>query len=214
MNAAQREKFPSNVFVPVSVMRVVHYSSRAFHDAMQIYQAEFPADSRLSLAKIRTLLKTGQYQLFISQRRREVIGFALVWISRHLAFVHLDYIAVRQDQKGQGIGTALYRWLTTHLQELRPRASLLTLEVDDELVPFYRRSGTQILHKTPYLFPGRFGPLPMHLMVYDRQHRKTLTRTFVQGIIRALYCNLHYRPANDPLLCSFLSHVPLSVQLV
>lgn len=214
MNAARQEKFPPNEFVPVSVVRVVHYSSRSFRDAMQIYQAEFPTDSRLSLAKIRALLKTGQYQLFVSQRDQEVLGFALVWVSHSPAFVHLDYIAVRHDQKGQGIGTALYRWLTAHLQELCPRASLLTLEVDDELIPFYRRSETRVLHKTPYLFPGRFGPLPMHLMVYDQQHRETLTRTLVRDVIRALYHNLHRRSANDPLLRSFLSRIPLSVQLV
>ena len=214
MNAARQEKFPPNEFMPVSVVRVVHYSSRAFRDALQIYQAEFPADSRLSLAKIRTLFKTSQYQLFVSQRDQEVLGFALVWVSHSPAFVHLDYIGVRHDQKGEGIGTALYRWLTTHLQELCPQASLLTLEVDDALIPFYRRSETQVLHKTPYLFPGRFGPLPMHLMVYDRQHRKTLTRPFVQSVIRALYRGLHQRPAGDPLLRSFLPRVPQSVRLV
>ena len=212
MNAVRQEKFPPNAFVPVS--RVVHYSSRAFRDAMQIYQAEFPVDSRLSLVKICTLLKTGQYQLFVSQRDQVVLGFALVWVSHFPAFVHLDYIAVRHDWKGQGVGTVLYRWLTAHLQDLCPRASLLTLEVEDELVPFYRRSETRVLHKTPYLFPGRFGPIPMHLMVYDRQHRKTLTRTLVQGVIRALYHGLHQRPSEDPLLRSFLPRVSQLVRLV
>jgi ribosomal protein S18 acetylase RimI-like enzyme len=197
-----------------SIVRILHYWSQHFREAMQIYHAEFPVDSRLSVAKIRTLLKAGQYQLFVTQEQGTVLGFALIWISHHPAFVHLDYIAVRQEQKGRGIGTLLYRWLTAHLQELCPRASLLTLEVDDELIPFYRRSDTDILAEVPYLFPGRFGPLPMHLMVYDRQRRKTLPRTLVQGVIRALYQGLHHRPAGDPLLRSFLPRVPQSVRLV
>jgi ribosomal protein S18 acetylase RimI-like enzyme len=197
-----------------SIVRIVHYWSRQFQEAMQIYHAEFPADSRLSVAKIRTLLTAGHYQLFVMHEGGEVLGFALIWISRRPAFVHLDYIAVRQEQKGRGVGTVLYRWLTTHLQELCPRASLLTLEVDDELIPFYRRSDTNILSRVPYLFPGRFGPLSMHLMAYDRQRRKTLHRTLVQGVIRALYRGLHHRPVRDPLLCSFLPHVPQSVRLV
>jgi len=197
-----------------SVGRIVHYWSRQFQEAMQIYSVEFPADSRLSVATIRTLLKGGQYQLFVTPEGGTVLGFALIWISHHPAFVHLDYIAVRQEQKGRGVGTVLYRWLTTHLQELCPRASLLTLEVDDELIPFYRRSDTNILARVPYLFPGRFGPLPMHLMAYDRQRRKTLHRTLVQGVIRALYRGLHHRPVRDPLLRSFLPHVPQSVRLV
>lgn len=181
---------------------------------MRIYQREFPADSRLSVATIRTLLKGEQYQLFVTREGETVLGFALVWISLRPAFVHLDYVAVRQEQKGRGIGTALYRWLTTHLQELCPRASLLTLEVGDELIPFYRRSDTHILEHVPYLFPGRFGPLPMHLMVYDHFQRKTLHRPLVRGVIRALYHGLHQRPVGDPLLRSFLSRVPQSVRLV
>ena len=197
-----------------SIVRIVHYWSRWFQEAMRIYRAEFPTDSRLSVATIRTLLTAGHYQLFVTHKGGAVLGFALIWISRRPAFVHLDYIAVRQEQKGQGIGTVLYRWLTSHLQELCPRASLLTLEVEDELIPFYRRSDTYILAQVPYLFPGRFGPLPMHLMVYDRQRRKTLGRTLVQGVIRALYQGLHQRPARDPLLRSFLPRVPQSVQLV
>ena len=197
-----------------SVGRIVHYWSRQFQEAMQIYSVEFPADSRLSVATIRTLLKGGQYQLFVTHEKGTVLGFALIWISRRPAFVHLDYIAVRQGQKGRGVGTVLYRWLTTHLQELCPRASLLTLEVDDELIPFYRRSDTNVLAQVPYLFPGRFGPLPMHLMAYDRQRRKTLPRTLVQGVIRALYRDLHHRPVRDPLLRSFLPRVPQSVRLV
>ena len=197
-----------------SIVRIMHYWSRHFQEAMQIYRVEFPADSRLSVTTIRTLLKAGQYQLFVTHEGGAVLGFALIWISRRPAFVHLDYIAVRQDQKGRGIGTVLYRWLTLNLQKLCPRASLLTLEVDDELIPFYRRSDTDILEKVPYLFPGRFGPLPMHLMVYDRQRRKTLNRALVQGVIRALYQGLHHRPAGDPLLRSFLPCVPQSVRLV
>lgn len=197
-----------------SIVRIVHYWSRQFQEAMQIYHAEFSADSRLAVAKIRTLLTAGHYQLFVMHEGGAVLGFALIWISRRPAFVHLDYIAVRQGQKGRGVGTVLYRWLTTHLQELCPRASLLTLEVDDELIPFYRRSDTNVLARVPYLFPGRFGPLPMHLMAYDRQRRKTLHRTLVQGVIRALYRGLHHRPVRDPLLRSFLPHVPQSVRLV
>lgn len=181
---------------------------------MRIYRTEFLADSRLPVATIHTLLTAGQYQLFVTQEQGTVLGFALIWISRRPAFVHLDYIAVRQEQKGRGIGTVLYRWLTSHLRELYPRASLLTLEVEDELIPFYRRSDTHLLEQVPYLFPGRFSPLPMHLMVYDRQRRKTLDRTLVQGVIRALYCGLHQRPAGDPLLRSFLPSVPQTVRLV
>jgi hypothetical protein len=108
----------------------------------------------------------------------------------------------------------LYRWLTAHLKNLSPRAQLLTLEVEDDLVEFYRRSQTALLQDVPYLFPGPRGPIPMHLMVYDRLKRAILYRKTVQNIIRTLYQGLHHRQADDALLQSFISRVPQQTSLV
>jgi len=195
------------------IARVEQYSSCRFREAMQIYQAEFLVSSRLPIAKIRRLLHTGDYQLFVASHGGQAAGFALVWVCKRPAFVHLDYIAVSHDKKGHGVGTLLYRWLLTHLTSLSPRAALLTLEVDDDLVGFYRRSHTQVLYDVPYLFPGRQGPLPMNLMAYDRLRRSALSRTLVQNVIRALYKGIHHRDAKDPLLQSFLPRVPRRVRL-
>ena len=83
------------------VGRIVHYWSRQFQEAMQIYSVEFPADSRLSVATIRTLLKGGQYQLFVTHEEGTVLGFALIWISRHPAlsiWITLPFDRSRRDE--------------------------------------------------------------------------------------------------------------------
>ena len=180
---------------------------------MRIYHAEFPRDSRLSIAHIRSLLKEGDYQLIVAEEHGQVLGFALIWLCRQPAFVHLDYIAVERQWKGKGVGTALYRWLITHLQDLLPRASLVTLEVDAQLIAFYQRSQTRLLRDTPYVFPGPLGPVPMQLMVYDAQGRTELDRRTVRGIMRALYCGLHQRPPTDASLRWCLSRVPAQIAL-
>ena len=197
----------------MQVTRVEQYYSRHFHEAMRIYVDEFPY-SRLPITKIRALLRTGSYQLIVAQDAGRVPALALLWVSPQPAFVHLDYIAVKHEYKGGGIGTTFYRWLLEHLQELSPRARLLTLEVEDELLGFYRRSQTKVLQNVPYLFPARHGPIPMNLMVYDRIGRKTLSRAVVQEVIRTLYRGIHNRGADDALLRSFISRVPRQVSLV
>ena len=196
------------------VTRVKQYASQRFREAMQIYRTEFPPETRLSVTRIRALLRLGQYQLFIVQDTGRVLAMALLWISVRPAFIHLDYLAVKPEWKGRGIGTAFYRWLAAHLEELSPRAQLLTLEVEEDLIGFYRRSQTRVLHNVPYLFPALHGPIPMHLMVYDRQGRRTLSRAVVQSLIRALYREIHHRGANDALLRSFISRVPRQVSVV
>jgi|SRR6185369_1538625 GNAT superfamily N-acetyltransferase len=180
---------------------------------MRIYMQEFYS-SRLPIAKVRSLLKTGSYQLFVAEEAGRILAMALLWGCTRPVFVHLDYIAVSQEWKGRGIGTAFYRWLVEHLETFAPRAQLLTLEVEDELLNFYRRSQTRILHEVPYLFPASHGPLPMHLMVYDRRGRGTLAGALVQEVIRALYRGIHHRGADDALLRSFISRVPRQVTLL
>jgi GNAT superfamily N-acetyltransferase len=197
----------------LSFSRVEQYYSHRFREAMQIYMSEFRS-SRLPIAKIRSLLRTGSYQLFVGQDAGRVLAMALIWVCTRPAFVHLDYIAVRREWNGRGIGTTFYRWLIECVEKLSSRTQLLTLEVEDDLLGFYRRSQTRVLHDVPYLFPAPHGPMPMHLMVYDRQGRKTLGRTVVQEIIRALYRGIHNRGANDALLRSFISRVPRQVLLV
>jgi len=202
-----------NLCANLRFLRVDQYYSRRFREAIQIYVAEFRS-SRLPVAKIRSLLRTGSYQLFVAQDAGRVVAMVLIWVCPQPAFIHLDYIAVKRERKGQGIGTAFYRWLIDRLGKLSPRARLLTLEVEDDLLGFYRRSQTRVLHDVPYLFPAPHGPIPMHLMVYDRRGRKTLGRTAVQEIIRALYQGIHKRGPDDALLRSFISRVPRQVLLV
>jgi GNAT superfamily N-acetyltransferase len=203
----------NDAFPGFSFCRIEQYSSHRFRQAMRIYLKEFPRDSRLSIDRIRTLLKEGNYQLIVAEKNGQVLGFALIWICRSPAFVHLDYIAVEQKWKGKGIGTALYRWLITHVPDFSPRARLLTLEVEDDLIAFYQRSQTRLLHNLSYQFPGPLGPIPMHLMVHDAQGRTELDRRIVRGVMRALYCGLHRRKPTDPLLHWCLRQVPAKVSL-
>jgi ribosomal protein S18 acetylase RimI-like enzyme len=162
---------------------------------------------------VRELLKEGSYQLLVAQDKQLVVGFALIWICRKPAFVHLDYFAVADEWQGKGIGTMLYRWLTEHLIDFSPHARLLTLEVEDDLIAFYRRSDTHLLQDVPYIFPGVRGPVPMHLMVHDTLGRPTLDRAIVCGVMRGLYCGLHRRDRRDPLLQSCLRTVPAQISL-
>jgi len=197
----------------LSFIRVEQYYSHRFRDVMQIYMAEFHS-SRLPISKVRSLLRTGSYQLFVTQDAERVLAMALIWECSRPAFIHLDYIAVKREWKGRNIGTTFYRWLIKNMGKLSPRTQLLTLEVEDDLLGFYRRSQTRVLHDVPYLFPAPHGPIPMHLMVYDRRRRKTLDRAVVQAIIRALYQGIHNRGPDDALLRSFISRVPRQVLLV
>lgn len=198
----------------LSFVRVEQYASRRFREAMRIYRAEFlSGETSLSMKRIRELLQEGSYQLLVAEDEHQVLGFALIWICRKPAFVHLDYFATVEEWKGKGIGTRLYRWLTEHLADLSPRARLLTLEVEDDLIAFYQRSDTRLLQDVPYLFPGLRGPVPMHLMVYDTLGRTTLDRATVRSVVRGLYCGLHGREARDPWLQTCLKTIPTQISL-
>jgi hypothetical protein len=57
---------PGNLSPKLSFTRIERYYARRFHEAMRIYLSEFH-DSRLPIAKVRSLLKTGSYQLLVAE---------------------------------------------------------------------------------------------------------------------------------------------------
>jgi hypothetical protein len=136
-----------------------------------------------------------------------VLGFALIWISSRPAFVLSGLHRGAQEQRTR-IGTVLYRWLTAHHRGLST-CPLLTLEVEDELIPFYRRSDTNVWRKCRK--PWAVWSLADAPMVYDRQQRRRWTAP-LSGCDSGAVPGHHQRPAADPLLRSLLP-VPQTVRL-
>lgn len=147
--------------------------------AMRIYHDAFPAAQRVADGALLRLVPRGTdepggwiFHLAERPSKRkadkddigsplETVGFAVGLHVSPLGFAYIAYLAVNRDERGSGIGTALFRSLVERWQEARPRPphwvfleverpELAASDEDRELrrrrIHFYERFGCRRIH--------------------------------------------------------------------
>jgi GNAT superfamily N-acetyltransferase len=144
--------------------------------------------------------------MFAGSLDGRVVLMGVLWPIEGTSFVLLDYLAVRKDMRGRGLGTI---FLKNALELNDTPEKHLLMEVEDPTVgddreqrkkriSFYRRSGARTMSGVRYLLPPLgSGPTKM-----------------VRLAICSIYKGLYGRPGDDPLLNSFIDEVPETVELV
>jgi ribosomal protein S18 acetylase RimI-like enzyme len=193
-----------------------------FKDAINIYANSIPAAERQEIEILKERVTTKKEHLFIGRSNREVICMALIWPLRNSEFILLDYLAVKEKYRNQGIGTSLIKSI---LSEYCTNNRSIVIEIEDSKeadkesrsrrVAFYRTNGAKELENVPYILPPLQGiePTKMMLMLFSNNENSIIEGIVVRKLITQIYAELYCREANDPLLSSFIELVPSTVYL-
>ena len=202
--------------------RVTHTTSRLFAKAVAILIQSIPTEEQLPTERLKRLLAQDDYQLYSYHMDGDPVGSALLYVPAGGEFAWLDYMAVRDDTRGRGIGSSLFREIVRLINRDRKAARWLLFEVDDDRegsdcarqtnlrrIEFYRRLGAHLLANVPYRFPNANGlVVPMRLMVYPMRQVSDFTTGVVQRAVQDVFEGIHDRHQDDPLLRWFLERVP------
>ena len=207
------------------LLRVSERDSRLFADSMAIIRGSISEDTQLPQPRLERLLAGGGYQLFAYADGEQAEGAALVYFAEGLRFVWLDYLAIRFDLRGRGLGSALFREIAALAAKRSPPPDWVLLEVDDDRegdeqhqvtcarrINFYQRLEAKLLENVPYRFPCAFAaPIPMRLMVRPLRQDATLTSDDLRSVVREIFGEIHDRGADDDLLRWFEENLPEKV---
>ncbi|HSV48757.1 MAG TPA: GNAT family N-acetyltransferase, partial [Candidatus Acidoferrales bacterium] len=138
-------------------------------------------------------------------------------------FVLLDYMAVKQDYRKQGLGSEflknIYRttgWKNKlFLMEVEDPKKGNNQEIRQRRVYFYRKNGAKILKKVHYILPPLQGntSTDMILLVLAQNRPLWLSGDAIKDLLIQIYRELYSRDETDPLLKSSLDSVPQRVEL-
>lgn len=206
----------------MELVRITDAGSQQFTDCMTVLRESIAGEVQLPEKRLLELLRTGDYQLFVLARAGEILGAALIYLAPKLHFAWLDYMAIAPHQRGQGLGSSLFRGIVDIA--LQNHAEWLLLEVDDDhardhaiqrkRIEFYRRLGARLLLNVPYLFPSAFGePVPMRLMTCPLTQRTELPAEYLDRVVTEVFAKIHRRPGNDPLLLQFRRALPQRIEM-
>jgi ribosomal protein S18 acetylase RimI-like enzyme len=171
-----------------------------------IYEGSFPPYETKPFWYISNALQQGHYSVFVISQDREttshVVAFALLAGLRTSQAMYIEYLAVEETLRGQGIGSHMFRSMFAFFKQTT--TSALVWEVDPpeqsdvnaRRIQFYERLGGHLVEQSKgYGMPNYFkgsGILPLRLMWkpfrYDHaQPTNSELVTFIKDIYETEY---------------------------
>jgi GNAT superfamily N-acetyltransferase len=210
----------------IKLSEITDVASREFQEALEIYNDSFPSNERHMEDVIIDRFQKKLYRIFVVHSGNQVAGMAILYSLSGGDFVLFDYMAVKKEFRGKGIGGDLVKAMIQYVQA-EAKKKYLILEVENPeygnnknerlaRIRFYRKLGIKQLKQVRYILPPLQGTIPteMILMVAPEYPGRILKGTLVKKIMTQLYRELYNRNENDKLLQSFLNDVPEVVELI
>ncbi len=210
---------------PLTLHRLTDSTDPRFTPLLDLYTAAFPPEERKSAAELRTMLRRSDYRFLLAQQNDEVLGLAVLFCSETTAIALLEYLAVRPEARGRGIG----RWLFGQVvaaTDTTQRPLLIEAESDRATTAgqlerrrrkqFYRSLGAREITGLRYLMPqvSTAPPPPLELMLHAQPAPATVSRDDLQRWLQTLYTEVYHQTSEDPRLHQMLEPLPLEVPLI
>ena len=144
------------------------WDARLWQLAKPVYERAFPAEGRKTEAIIRRMLERGIGQLHVAVRDGQAQAMALTGRSPDGKAMLIDYLAVREELRGRGIGRHFVAALRHRAERDEGRSGII-IEVEAESTPdnlgrvrFWQSCGFRL---TEYVHHYRWVPEPYRAMV-------------------------------------------------
>ncbi len=209
---------------PLTLHRLTDSTDPRFIPLLNIYTGAFPSEERKSAAELRTMLRRSDYRFLLAQQNDEVLGLAILFCSETTSVALLEYLAVRPEARGRGIG----RWLfgqvvaaidTTHrpllIEAESDRATTAGQLERHRRKQFYRSLGAREITGLRYLMPqvSTAPPPPMELMLHAQPAPATISRNDLHRWLQAIYTEVYRQTPEDVRLREMLVSSSAAVQV-
>lgn len=211
------------VFVHTEMDVVIHsdqLDAQTVESVRSIYFDSFPAPERVDFPTLISDIETGQRHLFTVNDSGNVIAFAVTIPLPNTEFTLLEYIAVHNSMRSQGIGGSLLDSIVWNRRPEKGKKVLrgIILEVEapepasgeerivrEHRIQFYLRHGARPIECAPhYCIPNLetgIGTVPLNLLCIPVSGKQQeLTRSTLEACIRGIYRLCYGRDDEDTIL--------------
>lgn len=189
-----------------------------FRQMLAVYQEAIEPSEQKPADDIAQLVVDPRYVVIVSRSIGEVVGFAMLCFPTDQSFWLLEYMAVRQDQRSQGIGQRLV-FAANEVATRRCPSAPCILEVDQpetaetpgndpiRRLRLYRRLGFRRIAGLNYVLPLEAAgpPPPMFLLVHGMEGRSAIAKAVLREWLAAIYAQVYRASPNDARIAAMLS---------
>lgn len=194
-----------------------------FKQAMDIYHVSFPANEKQPVSLLAERISRGDCSLQVAIVDQKVVGMALVWVFKDTRYGLLDYLAVKPEYRGSGIGAFCMKAIQNNMIS---QQKILIIEVEDPAfgedqenklrrIDFYERCGALYLSNTPYMLPALDGTTatPMLIFAMVAPNTEDLPGQEIKDLFTTIFERVYGKTAEDALLNTFLPHIQSRILL-
>ena len=207
--------------------RVTGAESPALAQVIALYEAAFPARERKPASAIVAMATSPDHRILVLEEAdATVAGFAILLVTQGHDCAVLEYLAVRPELRGRGLGARLFRESLNVIREPGPRGLLFEVESEREEASdraarlarkrFYRALGCLEIADIDYVLPlpGVGAPPLLDLMTAPDPHLGALDRERLKRWITELYVGGYGQAPDDPRIEATVSRTPDPVLLI
>ncbi len=213
--------------VELEIRRLAGPSDPELPRLVEIYEDVILESERKPRAEIMEMVEDPSCIFAIAKRADLAVGFAILFLFRRSSAAVLEYMGVRRDHQGRGVGRALFRAISGR-DFIASRPLLLEVDSESEDVEdgerslrrrrkaFYRALGCREVGGFIYSMPtlGERPPPKMNLLVSGGDLGAMVADADVRSWVRSLYEEMYHRPASDPSIWRMTSALPPSLPLI
>lgn len=214
-------KHPQDSFAPLASAE-----GPEFEALYGIYCHALPPSERKSKRALAAMAAKPEYTFIVVKRGGAVVGFSAVFTPRENDFRLLEYMAIRRDHRGEGLGGELFRRsLASAGPDARTSPVLLEVDSDQEAsadtavrtrrLRFYKRLGCLRIENLAYLLPlvSATAPPMMRLLIYFPEKRPDLGKGPLERWIKTVYTQVYGCSPDDPRIAAMLRPLGDPVEL-
>lgn len=192
----------------------INYSSEAFklfeNNFFDLYHSAFPSCERQKDTEIVLRLNDGRYDaIFVVNDENQLLGFALLFNLNYNNWYFLDYIAIHERFRSQGLGSLLLKEINYFLTAKNFK---LILEAEDpafgidkaimfKRIEFYKRNGFKSVLNFLYSMPPLNGELPTKMILLCLNHMQThFQKSEIFSLIEIIFSKIYRQDKDCKLL--------------
>ena len=166
-------------------------------EILLIYKEAFPLNEQQPIAVIKTRLQQSKEIVIAAIINDKVVGFSFLYDLKKTDFLLLDYLAIKENQRGQNIGGSLLSYLKQYASKIKKH---LLMEVDDpkyggeeKRIDFYQKNGAFCLKDLHYILPAldNTEPTKQILMVVPYGRIISFSGNEIKELVKILYAELY-----------------------
>lgn len=209
--------------MPITFNQILSSEDIDFDEVTDIYVSSFPENERQPLDKIIYRIDNGLSLLFVIQKEEKIAGMALLWDFKSIPFVLLDYLAIKNEYRGQQLGSSFFQYLLSYCN-LRQKQMVIEVEDPSEgdniidrikRVNFYLKNGACILSNVHYILPSLNNTLPtnMKLLLAPISSQMLVDQLTIKKMIERLYIEVYEKSIDDKQMHAVIQLVPEFISL-